>query len=218
MPQNGTDEKRPPAMTWGRAAPIIIVAGVFDAARVFFTMFWFFGPALVAAYCAAQGGDVAVVSSLFTAGCVAVAGAVGFTGAPVLGAFGTVMAMAVGFSGWLVVGGLLLLTNARIFKENAAWFVVSLAVSEVPLIGALPVLSGTIWRMYRRQITLEKAAQAAYDKKHIATSLRARQEQAAALGRAQQQEAANEGHFSQEQAANENHESEEIPEEVRRAA
>ena len=199
MPRNANSEQAPKVMTWGKAAPILIVAGVFDAARIFFTMFWFFGPALVAAYCTAKVGSTAVVGKLLTASCVAVAGSAGFVGAPALEAFGAVMAMAVGFGGWLAVGGLLMLTNSRIFKENAAWFVTSLAVSEIPLVGALPALSGIVWKMYSHQIKLEKSALQTYEKKHAVSDLRTRQEQVTMLVRARQQEVENNAQYTQEE-------------------
>lgn len=153
-------------MTWVKALPVLIIALIFDALRCFFEMFWFFGPALAGAICTIT---VKGVLSTWTAGlfgaktaalaCGSGATIVGYFGAPVIGVFGVVMAIAVGLAGWLTIGFILMMTNARIFKENeghALWFAFSLLISEVPIIGAVPGLTGITIKMYSTQIKKDK--------------------------------------------------------------
>jgi len=172
-------------MTWGKAVPVLSVSVIFDALRIFFEWFVLFGPALGAVVCTAGvnsaiGTSVSGVGGkIVTAGCTAVAGVLGFFGAGPIEAFGIVMAMAVGFLGWLVVGGILLGTNSRIFKENALWFIGSLLVSEIPFVGSIPAITISVWRMYGRQIKMEKAALAKWKKEGAAAQLQERNQQIA---------------------------------------
>jgi len=148
-------------MTWGRALPVLVVAVVFDLVRMFFEMFWVFGPALAAAYCGAQVADVAVVGKLLAAGCVAGAGAVGYFTAPALTTFGIIMAMTVGLFGWATVTLVLAVTNPRIWKSNVwswIWSISALGVAEMPLLGTIPMLTIAHLRLYAGQIKGDRAA------------------------------------------------------------
>lgn len=113
--------------------------------------------------------------------CAAGAVAAGFFGAPALIAFGTVMAMATGFAGWLAVGGWLMATNSRIFKENALWFIGSLLFSEVPFIGAIPAITVSVWKMHSNQIKIEKAAYKKWEKENADAQAQEQQQQIAQL-------------------------------------
>ena len=180
---NRTDLGPPPeTMTWGKASPIFIVAGIFDALRLMCEQLWFFGPALVALYCADKVGGIALVGGLLVKACIAGAAVGGAYGLPIIEALGIILAIAVGFMGWLIVGLMLVMTNRRIFKENSlniVWFAGSLLISEIPFVGTLPALSGTLFKMYRTQIHKEKAALAEYKKKSEEARVQERQRQAA---------------------------------------
>ena len=187
MPPSRNNETPPPVMTWPKAMPTLVVAGIFDLLRMFFDMFWFFGPflAAVAANAAVGGGVTGAV----------VGGGVGLfagtLGAPAIEAFGVVMAMAVGLAGWMAIGLILALKNRRIFEANSGntiWFVAGLMVSEIPLIGALPGLTGSMYRMYHAQIQHDKAALQAYEAGQAAKQLSQSRQQAAALMQMQEQE------------------------------
>jgi hypothetical protein len=144
-------------MTWGKATPVLAVAVVFDGLRLMFELFWFFGPAFSALICTVKASDV-VGTTIGGALCTAGAGVVGFYASPMIAAFGVVMAMATGLIGWSVVGWWLMMTNARIFKENTLLFIASLAISEVPFVGSIPAISVAMWRMHHVQIKKETAA------------------------------------------------------------
>jgi hypothetical protein len=171
MPQNKNNQK-PKVMTWAKASPVLVVAGIFDALRAFFEMFWFFGPALAAVACTAGVNSLVGTTVAATAGkavaivCSAVAGTAGYFGAPAIAAFGIVMAISVGLFGWLVVGSIMLTTNGRIFKENEAnifWFVGGLLISEVPIVGSFPALISITWKMYSTQIKKDKEVLKKYE-------------------------------------------------------
>lgn len=205
MPQTKNSEPPPEVMTWKKATPVLIGAVVFDLMRIFFEFFWFFGPALAALWCTVKATDVAGVAGTYVGGalCGSAAVAAGIVGAVAIETFGIVMAMAVGFAGWLVIGGWLMKTNPRIFKENALWFAGSLLVSEIPFVGAIPAITIIVWKMHRTQIKIEEAAYTKWEKENADA----------------QQEAANDAVYEQAQAANEErYTEEEIPEEVRKAA
>ena len=224
MPQNRNNPPQPPpVMTWGKALPVLVVAGIFDLMGLFFNMFWFFGPALAAVWCTVKATDVAGAVGTYVGGalCATVATVGGSLAVGPLETFGIIMAMAVGLAGWLVVGLLLLIFNGRIFKENALWFAASLLIDEMPIIGSLPALTGVTWKMYHTQIKTEKAAFAKWQKEQADVQLQKRQRQAAQLMQAQamQQEATNDATFNQIQAANdEKYNNEGIPENLRKAA
>ena len=221
---NRTDLGPPPeTMTWGKASPVFIVAGIFDVLRLMCEQLWFFGPALVALYCADKVGDIAVVGGLLVKACIAGAAVGGAYGLPIIEALGIVLAIAVGFMGWLIVGLMLIMTNRRIFKENSVniiWFAGSLLISEIPFVGTLPALSGTLFKMYRTQIRKEKAALAEYKKKSEEARIQERQRQAAEVmqmrAMQQDQEQAMEEEAEAEAANDESYaEQEEADEEIR---
>lgn len=217
MPRNRNKSEPPPVMTWAKATPILVVAVIFDALRLMFTFFWFFGPAITAVLCTvAVSGTVG--ATIGGVACSTFAAVGGFVAAPAITAFGVVMAMATGFAGWGVVGGWLMMTNARIFKENALLFVASLAICEIPFIGSIPAISVAMWRMHHVQIKKEKAALKRYEEEQAAAQLKERQQQEAQF----QYQAAQQAQFAKQEAANDAAYAEaandEIPEEVRRRA
>ncbi len=180
MPQKRNSQEPPEVMTWGRAMPVLVVAGIFDLTRLFFVLFWFFGPALAAVYCASTASEwVGSLWGLTAAACGVGAAAAGAAVSAFTIPFGTVMAMAVGLFGWLTIGIWLMRTNARIFKENALWFGASLLISEVPIIGSIPALSITVWKMYKTQIRIEKVAFKKLGKEHADEERKRRDRQAA---------------------------------------
>lgn len=218
MPQNRSRPEPPPAMTWGRALPILAVAVVFDALRLMFEMFWFFGPAIAAILCTtAVSSDSSIATTIGGAACSIGATAVGIIAVAPIQAFGVVMAMVTGLAGWLTVGLLLLVTNSRIFKENALWFAGSLLVSEVPIVGSIPAITLVLWRMYHHQIKKERADMKAYAEERSSIGLEERRQQVsyamqaqnAQLAQAEMQEATNEDEYDG---------NEEIPDIERKAA
>lgn len=217
----GASQEPPEVMTWPKAAPVLIVAVIFDAVRFMFTWLIFFGPAFVGLICGVATGS-ATVGAVCTVG----AGAASLMGAAAVEAFGIMMAMATGFAGWLVVLIILFISNGRIFKENALWFGASLLMSEVPFLNSLPALTFTMWKMHRTQIRVEKAALKKFNEEHAAEQQREQNQQAAQM---MQLQAAQQAEFMEQEAANEtvyaeaaNDEEygneEEIPEEVRKVA
>lgn len=216
MPQHRNRPEPPPAMTWGRALPILAVAVVFDALRLMFEMFWFFGPAIAGLICTATASGT-VGTTVAGIACAAGATAVGVFAVGPIQVLGIVMAMATGLAGWLTVGLLLFVTNSRIFKENALWFAGSLLVSEVPIVGSIPAITLVLWRMYHHQIKKEGADIKAYEAQREALALEERQRQAsyamqaqnAQLAQAEAQEAVNDEGYGA---------SEEIPDMEHRAA
>ncbi|MCR4333841.1 MAG: hypothetical protein NUV60_02410 [Patescibacteria group bacterium] len=224
MPQKRNNSKPPKVTTWSSAAPILVVAAIFDALRFMFEWFIFFGPALAALYCTVKAGAV-VGTTIGGIACTAGAATIGFFGSTGIEALGMVMAMATGFAGWLTVGLMLIMFNGRIFKENALWFVASLAVSEIPFVGSIPAITIAVWRMYHIQIKKEKGAYKKWEKENADAQLKERNQQASQFAQIQaaqqqqfaQQEAVNDAVYAQ--AANdERYRDEEIPDEVRRAA
>lgn len=199
-------------MTWAKASPVLVVCVIFDALRIFFEQFWFFGPALAAVACTGVVSSVVgELGGLTAAACTAGAGVLGYFGAAPIEAFGVIMAMAVGLMGWLAIGLMLIVSNARIFEENAGhalWFAGSLLISEVPIVGTIPALTIIVWRMYRTQIKKETAALQKYEGEQaaaLAEEQRERQRQAAELmqahaaqlAAAEQQEAMNDVAYEQ---------------------
>ena len=233
MPQR-RNEPEPEVMTRGKSMPVIIVAGIFDAARLFFTFFWFLGPALAALYCTVKTSASLSAWTLGIAGtktaaalCSLGAGAIGAAGSEVTVPFGIVMADSVGLVGFLVLGLWIVMTNMRLLKavKNAPLqFAAAFAVGEIPLIGSFPVFSFTLWRLYGAQIRAEEAAHEKWEEGQATARLRERDQQAARLAQIQMtqvaeadQRAANDEEYAQ--AANdENYNGEEIPEKMPRAA
>ncbi len=151
-------------MTWTKAVPVLAVSIVFDAVRLVFANFWFFGPAL------AGTGAAAWVSSMLGGGVVGGVVGVGagavttYYAAAASGAFqmiGTVIAMAIGFMGWLTIGLWLVVGNPEIFKVSASnklWMLLGLGVAETPILSSfVPALTGSVVRAYRVQIKHDKA-------------------------------------------------------------
>lgn len=229
-PRRNNKPAAPEVMTWAKALPVLAVSFVFDALRFLFEQFWFFGPALAAAYCTAQAsGAVAkwtfglLGAKTAAAACTAGAAVAGTFLSEALVAFGIVMAMAVGLFGWLVVGLILMMTNSRIFKQHpghSLWLVSSLLISELPLIGSIPAFTITIIKLYRTQIRNDKEDMEKYEKENAAAQLQERQRQSAEimharnmqLMQAQEQEVIDEERYNEEAA------DEEIPDGVREAA
>ncbi len=201
----------PPQMTWGRALPILVIAGLFDLSRAFFQLFWFFGPALAATLCTVAGTSSLGLSLFSVQGgataavCSATAGAVGFLGAPAFMAFGTIMSMVMGFAGFLTLALLILLTNSRLFREPGTllWSIGSFALSEIPFISAFPNFTVAVWRLYHTQIKKDAHTVAEAKKKLVAEQTRlAQEEQSMALARFEEMQAATEKAYAVEEAAN----------------
>jgi len=213
MPQKGSNQEPPPVMTWSKALPVIIVAGIFDAIRIFFEMFWFFGPAMAAIVCAAKATEyVGASAGNLLCGAAATVGGVAIS--EITTPFGVVMAMAVGLFGFLTLGLWILMTNSRIFKANATgslWFMGSLAVSEVPIVGAFPSFTVVLWKLYGTQIKAEKAALKKYLEKNADAELAERNRQTTQLIQIQTAQAAE----AEQEAADDD---EYTPEEVRETA
>lgn len=181
MPQNSNTP--PPVMTWAKALPVLIVAGVFDTLRAFFELFWFFGPALAAVACTAAGSTY-VGTVVAGVACTTAAAVAGFFGAGAIEVFGIVMSMALGFLGFLVLGLWVTLSNARIFKANTTgmiWLMGSLGVSLVPFIGAIPSFTLSLIKLYRVQIRVEKLAFKQFQASQAAAQLQERRRQEALL-------------------------------------
>lgn len=236
MPQK-RNSPPPPVMTLSKAMPVLIVAGVFDLAKMFFNMFWFFGPAIAAIYCASKVNSlVGSLGGLADTACKTVATAAGTFFSPVLASFGTVMADASALFGFLTIGLLIFMTNSRILKTVRTakmQITASFLVGAIPLIGALPSFAPTVYKLYRRQIKLETAAYAKWEKENAEAQAQQRNQQMAQQGaqiqateqaRAQreqfmQREAANDARYNQDQAANdEQYTNNKINEEARNVA
>lgn len=189
MPQNrsnssrrarssGADTKPPEVMTWGKAIPVLVVCGLFDFLRLMFEQFLFFGPAFANIYCVEKVSNV-VGTTIGGVVCSSTAIAAGLLSGVAIETFGIMMAMAIGLIGWLSIGAWLMGANRRILKENegnAVWFVASLAVSEIPIVGSLPALTAIMARMYYVQIKKEEAALKKYEEEQAARRLRERAE------------------------------------------
>lgn len=214
MPQNSSRTRQsstpPEVMTWRKASLILILAVVFDVTRAFFQFFWFFGPALAAAYCAMKAAGILSTWTLGILGaktaaalCAGAAAAAGAAAIAATAPIGVILAEAVGLIGFLTLGLIVIMTNARIVKSvaSAPWyFAGAFAFGEVPFLGALPVFSITLWRLYRSQIHAETAALKAWERER-ADQLKAERDQQGAAQAAQQAESVQMG--EQNAAANE---------------
>lgn len=191
MPQKKNSSSRPPkTMTWSRAIPIIAVACILDLTRMFFEMFWFFGPAIAALLCtnvvnSAFGMVVAGVGGkIVAAGCGGAAAVAGFFGIELTETFGTVMSDAVGLAAFLILGFWLITRNARIFTVNKGgwlWLTGGLGISIIPFIGTFPAFSVILWRLYKRQIKIEAAVLKKWEKEQIERQRQEREQQAMQL-------------------------------------
>ena len=205
----------PQTMTWSKASPVLVVAVIVDLARAFFEMFWFFGPAIAAMGCTGVvnnfiGTSVAsVVGKVVAVTCTGAAGAAGFFGSEVTIVFGTIMAIAVGLMGFIVLGILILTTNARLFRVNmtgSLWFLGGLAISEIPFIGTFPAFSVILWKLYRKQIKIEGTALKKYQAEQAALIQQEREQSIAEFVRTREesfeiletQEAANDSFFEED--------------------
>jgi hypothetical protein len=143
-------------MTWGKAFLPVCAAGIFDFLGFIFALFGIFGPLLAGVWAGAETGSTVVGGG--------VALAAGFFGGAEFQMFGVIMAMVIGFFGWLVVGLILLVRNRRIFKgANSLMFGSVLLIDEIPFVNVLPALSYRTIRMYRAQIQEDKKALAEYE-------------------------------------------------------
>jgi hypothetical protein len=217
----------PPVMTWRKALPVLAVALVSDLLRLFFHMFWFFGPALFAIYCThTASGWVSSLAGLTAFACSLGAVAAGSALVAVTAPIGVIMATAVGFIAFLVLGFWIVSSNMRLFKTAAtapAYFVGAFAFGEIPFLGALPVFTFVIWKLYKTQIQVEQLALETWEKEHAAEQQRIRQQQISQLmqvrayeaAQAQGQQAANDAIYAQqtEQATQEEEEVRHIEEE-----
>lgn len=195
-------------MTWKKASPVLIVGGIFDALRYFFLMFWLFGPALVGLYCTAKVGDTAVIGGALTAVCVTGAAALGFGGSAVFIAFGTIMAIAVGFAGWFAVTFFIAATNSRALGENPLaiiWLFEGLGASVFIM----------AWGIYRTQIQKERAALKKYEAEQAAQQQQEQNQRMAELAWARAGQLDQGSEQEEEEAAEPE---EEIPEEIPEAA
>ena len=91
---------RQKVMTWGRAAPVLVLCVIFDALRAFFSMFWFLGLhwRLYIARVKVRRRDWRNRRGTLLWHRRRCGGHYGFVPAAI---FGTVMAMAIGLLGWL---------------------------------------------------------------------------------------------------------------------
>lgn len=175
MQQRRASSEPPEVMTWGRAWPVIIVAGLFDLLSVFFAFFWFLGPAIAGIYCNVKGNEL--VGSLwgFTAtACIAIAAGTGAAFSGVTMSYGLIMADAVGFIGFLVLGLWIIRTNSRLFKDAATapfWFIVAFLIKEIPFIGTLPSFLFVTRTLYKVQIHTERIALKKWKEENAATQL-----------------------------------------------
>lgn len=173
-------------MTWGKAALPLTIVVVLWLLRVMFEMFWFFGPALLAVGCTVGVNSVVDTSTASAAGkvvataCTGVSAIIGFFGIEIIEPLGIVMAMAVGFISWLLVGFIMLLSNQRVFKEEplaGVWLTGGLIVNEIPLIGTLPGLTTAVWRIYHKQIKRDRKKLKEYEAAVAAQKTQERQMQ-----------------------------------------
>ena len=231
MPLKRNNQSAPPVMTWTKATPVLVVAILFDAVRLFFALFWLLGPALAALYCTVKGSGLADALTFGLLGtktaavvCSAAAIVAGTAVSAATTAFGVMMAMAVGIFGWLTVIFLILITNSRLFRDDASsilWTIGSLALSEIPFLDALPALTATVWRLYHAQIKGDKKKRAAYEKETRQYEAQRQRTELAQLQALQveqlaRQEAANDATAAA--SANDEEYGEEIPARERRVA
>ena len=218
MPSRKNSKPAPDVITWSRATQVLAVAAIFDALRYFFLSSWFFGPALAAAYCAAKTSSALAAWTAGILGAKTAAAVCGSAGAaagsllsgPII-LFGSIMAMAVGFLGWLTVTFIMFMKDRRVFEENPftlLWMFEGLGASVFVM----------VWGIYRAQIKKDVVLLETYRKENAAAQLQEKRERSAELMRAQaaqqmaEMDAANAA--QSETAAEE----EEIPEELREAA
>ncbi len=207
MPRRTNSSPPPEVMTWIRAAPVLVLCVIFDALRAFFSMFWFFGPALAALYCTVKVSDaIGSLGGIVAGACAAGAATAGGLAFGAIEMFGVVMAMAVGLIGWLTIFLIQLINNAGIFKENFAMIIrilLGLLLSEIPIINALPSLTILNATMFHIQIKKGKEELKKWKEENADVLAQERQRQQNAQLQRMKAQMAND---------------EEIPEEVRETA
>lgn len=224
MPSQRNSRPDPPeVMTWMKASKVLAVCAVFDALRLFFQSLWITGPALALAYCTAEASGTI---SKYTFGllgtktaalaCGAVVGSAGYASYPALVMFGTVMAMAVGLLGWLIVLLMNMQNNVNMVKKDFSSVIkygISLLVSETPIIGAFPALTVVNFAMFKIQIREGKETLKKYEEEQAAALKREREEQTQTFVRARAARASAEA-----EAADQMENADEIPEQLPMAA
>jgi hypothetical protein len=175
-------------MTWLRALPVLAVAGAFDLLRLIFEQFWLFGPALAGT---AAGAWLSQYVGDFLAGIAGAitAGASGFFLFAAFETFGIVMAIAVGFAGWLAIAIILSVFNHRIFKVDGGAvlsMLFGLLITEAPILGSIPCITIVTWRLYRIQIRKDKEAHKRWQAQVAQARQEDRAESAAHLARENQ--------------------------------
>jgi hypothetical protein len=186
-------------MTWSKAMPLLVTAGIFDVIRIFFEWFVFFGPALGAVACTswvngALGTTIAATGGKVVAGvCTAAGVAGGIAFSETTEAFGAIMADIVGFAGFLTLGLWIFMTNKRLFVVNPSGslqFLASFGVCEIPFVGTVPAFSIMLYFLYRKQIKIEKAAFKKWEQEQEQIKLRERNQRVAELVQEQQMQLA----------------------------
>lgn len=223
MPQKRNSTEPPTTMTWSKAVPVIVVAGLLDALRMFFEMFWFFGPALAAVACtgivnnAINTSVTAMAGKLVATGCTAAAGVAGFFGVEITETFGIIMADAVALMSFLILLLWVLMTNARLFKASSGgmfWFVASFGLSEIPFVGTFPAFSVVLFLLYRRQIQADARTLKKWNAEQAERQRLEREEQLAQIVQLRNAQAAEDAR----EAANEDHYEAQSPDELLKAA
>jgi hypothetical protein len=113
------------------------------------------------------------------------------------------MADAVGFLGFLTLLSLLILFNARLLKAvktSPLQFAGAFLIAEIPFLGAFPVYTVILWRLYGVQIKVEKEELAAWEAKNALAI--AQEQQMIAQIQMRQIQDAEEQEFEAEEAAN----------------
>ncbi|MDO8742276.1 MAG: hypothetical protein Q7J45_01900 [bacterium] len=210
----------PEVMTWGKSSAILAVSvsAIFDTLRIACGFLWLFGPALAGIYCQQKLGG-ALGETIATAVCATGATTLGVTASPVFMLFGTVLAIAMGIFGWLIVIAIIIFTNERLMKENFShvfWLAGSLLVSEIPIIGSIPALTATVIKLYSDQIKRDKEMLQTYEADIVAAKQEERDQHTALLFQMQNARTQEAQEAAYEKQAEK--EAEEIPDEMRMAA
>jgi hypothetical protein len=147
-----------PRMTNTKAAILLGLAVIFDVLKFMCTQLWFFGPALIGTAVAAATGSKAV-------GALAGALGIGAQVFPAIGigiaVLGLILAITVGFLGWLILIITMAAFGIRFFDGHNRAFLrifVGFLVSELPLIDALPSFTFSIWSIVRGEYKADKIA------------------------------------------------------------
>jgi hypothetical protein len=212
----------PPVMT--RPILLLAIAVILDLLRAFFQLFWFFGPALAGFYCTTKVGDIAIVGSTLAKACIVGAALGGAALSEVTAPIGVIMADSIGLMAFLGLGIWIAVRTARIFKAISSaplQFAAAFAVGEIPFLGAFPVFTFILWRLYGAQIRVEKAALKKWEEGQQQQRLleqREQQQMQLMQAHAMQQVAANDAQYAQAVDAANDARYDEIPEELRAAA